>query len=204
MTTLTAPAAPLAICGPKTVHETREGWLLAAVEALRPLFAEIGAEIPALRVSVGFPGGTGKKTSVIGQCWNTASAKDGVPNLFISPVLDDREKVLATLVHEVVHAVDDNVSGHAGEFRRMAKALGLVGKMTATTAGDDLARRLNSIMAELGTYPHGAMRQPMPKGKGRMRKISCPRCEFIAYTSDKWIQTYYEMPCACGGTIRPA
>lgn len=194
----------LAIEGPKMIHSTREEWLTAATDALRPLFQEIGAEIPAIRVSVGFPGGSGKKAGVIGQCFPTGLASDGVANLFVSPVLGDKEEVLSTLAHEIVHAIDDCKSGHKGAFRKMAIALGLTGKMTATVAGDALAERLNQIGAELGVYPHGALRNPGPKGKGRMMKMSCRDCGFIAYTSQKWLDTYGGAVCPCNDRVMRA
>src|SRR5690606_23016796 len=110
---------------------TREEWLVAAVEAPRPLFAEVGEEIPAVRVSVGWPGGRGRKNSVIGQAWAKEAAADGVAQVFISPVLDDASRVLDVLAHEIVHVVDENKSGHKGRFARIAKGIGLEGKMTA-------------------------------------------------------------------------
>jgi hypothetical protein len=204
MNALTARPALLAVEGPKVIHSTREAWLTAAVESLRPIFEEVGCAIPEIRVSVGFPGGPGKKASVIGQCWPTGLATDGVANLFVSPVLDDREDVLATLAHEIVHAVDDCKSGHKGAFRKIALAIGLRGKMTATVAGEELAERLSFVSAELGLYPHGALRRTSGKtGTGRMRKCECGDCGFISYTSQKWIDTFGgRWECPCGGEIR--
>lgn len=204
MFALTAAPAHLAIESPKVRHETREGWLLAAVEALAPLFAEVGITLPTVRVSVGWPGGAGKKDNVIGQCWSRAAAEDGVSNLFISPALGDAQTVLATLVHELIHAVDDCQSGHKGAFRKYALALGLAGKMTATVPGPALAGCLDALALDLGVYPHGRMVTAGGKGKGRMLKIACDDCGFIAYTTRKWIDTYGDFPCPCGGCAQPA
>src|SRR5690349_10363518 len=122
-----------------TKFSTREEWLVAAVEAFRPMFsALVDEQIPAVRVSVGWPGGNGRKNAVIGQCWATAASADKVAQLFISPVLDDAVRVLDVLAHEIIHAIDDCQSGHKGRFAKIAKALGLTGKMTATVAGDEL------------------------------------------------------------------
>src|SRR3954470_1817834 len=101
---------------------TRELWLERAVLALQPLFAEHDITLPAVRVSVGWPsrGGTGTTKRVIGQCWKGMVAADGVQQIFLSPVLDDVSKVLETLVHELIHAVDDCESGHRGAFAKMA------------------------------------------------------------------------------------
>src|SRR5690606_38637603 len=98
-----------------------------------------------VKVSVGWPGGPGRKNCVIGQCWAPAAAADGVSHVFISPVLDDAVRVLDVLAHELVHAINfaegDNC-GHRGRFAKIAKGIGLTGKMTATVAGEELAERL--------------------------------------------------------------
>jgi len=177
---------------------TREQWLELAVLKLRPLFAEQDIELPALRVSVGWPskGGTGSKRKVIGQCWKSTVASDGLPQLFISPALPLPggvvTEVLATLVHELIHAVDDCESGHKGAFGVMARAMGLEGKLTATHAGADLEVRLGQIIDEIGAYPHSAlnpfeMEKQRPKQKTRMIKLVAPDCDYTVRTTQKWI-----------------
>ena len=47
---------------------TREAWLLAAIELLRPLFLEKGYNLPRVRVSCGIPA-TSRRGSAVGQCW---------------------------------------------------------------------------------------------------------------------------------------
>ena len=140
---------------------TREEWLMLAVAEMRPVFAEVGADIPDVRVSVGWPGGRGDRSAVIGQCWHKAAATDDHFHIFISPVLDDAPRVLDVLLHELVHAADGNENGHKGRFAQWAKALGLTGKMTATVAGEDLADGLACLVRDnLGAYPHGALAGP--------------------------------------------
>jgi hypothetical protein len=186
-----------------TRYDTREGWLKAAVAALAPIFAEAGVEaLPTVQVSVGWPGGKGQKNNVIGQCWHKSAAKDGVAHIFISPVLDDRVRVLDVLAHELIHALDENKSSHRGRFVKVAKAIGLAGKPTATVAGPELADRLARIAETLGVYPHGAMSDaPRTTGKGRMVKVWCDDCGLIMYTTRKWIDTYGAFPCPCGGVV---
>jgi len=180
---------------------TREEWLTAAVAALAPLFAEAGAELPAVRVSVGWPGGNGRKNSVIGQCWSTAASSDKVAQLFISPVLDDAVRVLDVLTHELVHAVDDNKSGHAGAFAKLAKALGLSGKMTATVAGDELKGKLEAIAEELGEYPHAAIVPSLSgvkKQTTRMLKVECGSGSgYVVRMTRKWLDEYGTPSCPC-------
>lgn len=181
-----------------TKYETREAWLEAAVVRLARLFKDINVEIPKVRVSVGWPskGGMSKKNKVIGQCWVASVATDGVSQLFISPVLDDVVKTLATLVHELIHAWDDCKSGHKGEFARVAKLIGLQGKMTATVVepGTELWDKLSAISKDLGEFPHAAlvmeeMEKQRPKQTTRMLKLvvrGCD-CEYTVRTTQKQI-----------------
>ncbi len=187
-----------------TKHTTREEWLVAAVAALTPLFEELDETVPAVRVSVGWPGGNGRKNSVIGQCWATGASSDKVAQLFISPVLDDAVRVLDVLVHELVHAVDDCQSGHKGRFAKIAKALGLTGKMTATVAGDELKAKLEAIAEELGDYPHAALVNPGQGADGpkkqttRMLKTECPEGSgYKVRITRQWLEEYGAPICPC-------
>lgn len=202
MTANTSPAA-------STV--TREAWLLAAVEALRPKFIEIGMPLPeAIRISVGFGYGSKRESAnILGQCWSRAATEDAVNTIFISPELDDAADVLSVLVHELIHAADDNAHGHKGAFAEAATRLGLEGKMTATVPGLALYAEMVLLAESLGSYSHKALQihgtkiktpvgpegEPIPGGKihsgpakqgTRMVKVACS-----------------ETDCACGGyTVR--
>src|SRR5688572_3108510 len=101
----------------KPKYETREEWLVAAVDAMRPLFKAHEYTIPALRVTCGWPSSRAlsKKKRCLGECWAKEASTDKKPQIFISPYLDEAVSdtgVLATLVHEVVHAVVGNKEGH--------------------------------------------------------------------------------------------
>lgn len=196
-----------------TRPQTREQWLELAVLKLRPLFAEIDVELPDVRVSVGWPsrGGVGKKNKVIGQCWKSTVAGDGVSQLFISPVLGgDRLQMIGVLVHELIHAADDCESGHKGAFAKMARKIGLVGKLTATIVDpvSELGLRLAAVLDELGEYPHSAlnpfeMEKQRPKQTTRMLKLECPQDGYTVRTTQKWIDE--GMPkCPCGHELEQA
>ena len=114
-------------------HKTREDWLLAAVELLKPLFAAKGYTLPPCQVSCGFTS-TGVRSGHIGQCWSTKSAGDGLNQIFIAPTLGDAFNVIDTLVHELIHAVDDCEHKHGKEFKKMALKLGLKGPMRSAGA----------------------------------------------------------------------
>jgi len=181
---------------------TREEWLNAAAQAIRPLFDEIGAaDYPKFRVSCGFPKG-GRKA--IGQAWSAKASGDATAEVFISPKLErlaeaGQAGVLDVLLHELIHVIDRNENGHKGPFRKMAKALGLEGKMTATVASDALATRLLHLTAELGPYPHAQLSQlTIAKQSTRMLKVQCPGCGFICRTTQKWLDEVGTPTCACG------
>lgn len=181
-------------------EETREGWLDRAVESLREhVFEPQGEHVPPVRVSVGWPkGGRGNKT--IGQCWAAQAASDEVSQVFISPVLDNVAEVLETLVHELVHAVDNCESGHRGEFKRIATAVGLEGKMTSTHAGAELLSTLMMVSEEVGPYPHAALTPALSgvrKQGTRMLKLECPEDGYIVRTTQKWLDIGVPT-CPCG------
>jgi hypothetical protein len=185
---------------------TREEWLNAFLNELRPWFKDRAqVDIPSdTRVSVGFPGG-GSARKRIGECWARKVSKDGVNEIFISPVLQDPVRMGDVLVHEAVHAVDDCVSGHKGEFKRIAKDVGLEGKMTATKAGEALQKELERIIATLPPLTHGALDlSTRKKQPTRLVKLECDNCGMILRTTAKWLEQTGEPDCACGGHFHTA
>lgn len=187
------------------VTTTREQWLQDAATAIREqCFAPNDIAVPPIHVSVGWPGGRGKKDSVIGQCWATTASTDKTAHVFISPVLHRPINVLETLVHEMVHAADDCKTGHRGAFARMAKSVGLTGKMTSTVAGKELKATLQEIGRELGPFPHAALRQGGPgKQSTRMLKVQCPDCDYTVRTTQKWLDQGLPT-CPCGTEMEKA
>lgn len=177
----------------------REHWLTEAIERVWPVMVERIPELPGrpeVRVSCGWPSKTPSKT--LGQCFTTTSAGDGASQIFISPVLHEPVPVLGTLIHELIHAVDDCKSGHKGPFAKMAKAVGLTGKMTATVPGEELAAILNGIAEELPEYPHKGVTYTRKSGAGsRLLKAGCPECGYTIRVTAKWIA--FGLPtCPCG------
>lgn len=170
----------------------REQWLNLVAGKLAPLFAEQDKQLPAqLRISVGFPshGALSTRRQTVGQCFYSPSSKDGSIEIFISPVIGDGLRAADILVHELAHAVLPVGVKHGPVFWRLAQALGLEGKATATVAGADLAARLQDIIAGVGEYPHAAL-VPVVQVKpqtNRMNKISCPECGYLARVAKKWL-----------------
>lgn len=160
-------------------YVNREQWLMGAVDHLIPIFERAGYMVPVVKVSVGFPS-TGAKSRHLGQCWSTKSAVDGINQIFIAPHLQTPFDFLDTLVHELVHAVDDCQSGHGDNFKKIALDVGLKGPMRSAGAGDWLKQDLMRIVDKLGAFPHGRLNLPVrsmqkaPKRPG----ARCAKCGY--------------------------
>src|SRR5688572_12893102 len=144
-------------------YKTREEWLEAAVGAMSPLFKASGYEVPPVRVACGWPvrGGLGKKKRVLGECWTKDASEDKkAAQIFISPAMSDTSApmgVLATLVHEVVHAVVGHENAHNKVFGKCARSVGLEGKLTSTNASPALIAAFGDWLLVLGQYPHSQL-----------------------------------------------
>ena len=210
---------------PKGGWKTREEWLNHAAQLCRPAIEAHGVELPPVRVSVGWPKGSrgGKSVHAIGQCWCKSASADGTHEIFVSPELDDPARVLDVLAHELVHAACGISAGHGPEFARVAKGIGLQGRMTATVAGPEFETFAKAATKTLGRFPHAALGvrgstsgNPKPKGgpeagpeggsdspkQGtRMLKATCddPECGMVVRTTRKWIESPGLPKCACGG-----
>jgi hypothetical protein len=202
-----APAAPRATDPiPPPAAATRERWLLSAVDHLRPAFQAQGLPLPAaLHVSIGFPStaALARRSRRIGECWSAETSRDGLYHLFLSPLLAEPLPVLATLVHELVHAAVGTRARHGPPFRRLALALGLQGPMRSTSAGPELAARLADLALRLGAFPHaGLLADPnRRKQTTRLRKVACPSCRYTVRITAVWIAAGLPT-CPCGAVMR--
>jgi hypothetical protein len=188
--------------------QTREAWLRRAVERLTPMLADAGETVPDLRISVGWPGGRGNKQHVIGQCWYPETVRDSTFAIFVSPVLEEPEAVLETVLHELVHAVGHR--GHRGGFARTAAQLGFTAPWTATPASAPLKERLTRVASRLGAFPHarvstigagltlgGTLTAP-PVQSTRMLKVMCEADGYTARLTMKWLAEGAPLCGMCG------
>jgi hypothetical protein len=180
-------------------YEHREPWLHALIAGLRPMFAAHGADIPTnIRVTCGFPSLralNGLRSQRIGECWAETASRDGTFEILISPTLADPMRVAGVLAHELIHATVGLKVGHKGPFKRLALAIGLTGKMTATQEGDAFKQALAPLLESLGPYPHAeldARRQSTgPKKQGtRLLRATCPfpLCKYTVRVTQKWVR----------------
>lgn len=204
------------VAEPEPIHPTREAWMLAAVDAMRPWYAEAGlAPVPEVRISVGWAGGRGSKKGVRGQCWASHTTSDKRPAIFVTPDQEDPLTILGIVLHEMNHASDDGVSGHRGVFAKNAEALGFLKPWTSSDGKTDgLRERLAALLPTLGTFPHGAITDRThgltgllggpggaPVQSTRMLKVTCTGCGCILRMTQKWINEAGLPTCGCGGEM---
>ena len=93
-------------------HTSREAWLRAATNELRPHFTKLGLTIPeAIRFSIAFTS-LGKKSRVAGEVWPAAASADGIDG-----AADAREVECGSRDHDLFRG-DDFLRGN-GLFRRL-------------------------------------------------------------------------------------
>ncbi len=186
----------------------REAWLGEAADfiltdKIEPLMN--GRDYPApYRISIGYPPRSRGNSKVIATCIKSEASAGGFSEIFVSPKLGDSIPILEALCHELCHFSDDCASGHKHHFARVARKIGLIGKLTATTANPELITYLESIVETLGEIPHDAINldQAKPKQTTRMIKLECDPCSFNFRASQTQIDKIDNFECiACRNGI---
>lgn len=190
-----------------TKHQTREAWLNDAADYLYTDFiGELGhmKKGETYAVSCGWPSTRSQSTKHrrIGECWRPQACDDRTTHhIFISPVVGDPVDVLETLLHELIHAVVGGECGHKGAFKRLALAVGLEGKMTATVAGEELKKSLTKLAKTLGKYPHSKLTGANGRKKQSTRLIKLVAeecCGYVVRTTRKWLDEEGSARCPHG------
>ena len=129
--------------------EARCAWLTRAAQQLVPLIEQAGLQVPPVKLEL-----DRILTRRRGACY---MAMDGVNRIVISPCYVDCLDVLDTLAHELLHAVDNNASGHREAFQRNATKIGFIPRGAGSLQrGPTLEGTLKEIHAGLGPYPQFA------------------------------------------------
>ena len=166
-------------------HDSRESWLRAATDELRPYFQRCGYPLPGkIRFAIAFPS-TGRKGNRVGECWHSSTSADEHYEIFIRADLSEPEKVLGVLVHELVHAVVPVDARHGKHYRAAALKIGLQGKMVHALPGELLQKRLDDLAATLGPLPHARLniergadnRGPADREKKQSARMLKAECE---------------------------
>jgi hypothetical protein len=188
-----------------TTENNREQWLIEAARILTTnilmpaIIASGNGGLMPLKyaVSIGHP--KGKKS--IGECWKKAASEDLITShIFITPTENSSTRILDVLLHELIHAADDCESGHKNFFAKIARKVGLVGKLTATMAGDELQEKLLDIVDAIGEIPHSALNSDLSgkkKQAARMLKVECTYCHFTYRASRTQLLQAFEGESVC-------
>jgi len=189
--------------------KTREQWLNEFTNAARPYFKKAGHPLPKkVRCSIGFPS-AGRRSRVIGECWQTSASADKVSEIFIRPSLQsDTHRIADVLTHELCHAALPEGEGHGKLFRNLASSLGLTGKMTATVAGPAWHEWADPIIKQLGKLPGASLGEREKLGgkkkqTTRLIKLECDDCGWTCRTTKLHIESHahLECPTSCGGSL---
>lgn len=181
---------------------TREQWLARVALGMRAKFKEVGAPLPKkLRVTMSLT----KRNKAVGTCFDPRASADGTTEIIIR--LDQYEpvEVAAILCHELIHAAVGCEAGHGAAFKRVALALGLEGKMTATTPGEEFKQWSAGILSTVGKFPHAALnfdgiRSGPKKQTTRLLKVECEECGYVARVARSWLEEMGAPLCPCSST----
>ena len=169
-------------------NKNREYWLNSACRFIVRELESLGYSVPRYRVTASFAAGGGASLKAIGQCIYPEASEDNTTEILVSLTQAEPLDVAAVLCHELIHAALPG-AGHGPRFRRAALAMGLQGKMTATTAGDQFKAMIAPLLAELGEYPHAACDVSSQRKKQTTRMVKCQcHCGYTVRTTAKWIE----------------
>ena len=122
--------------------------------------------------------------------------------------------MFAVLMHELCHVVAGLEAGHGKGFVKIARAIGLTGKMTQSVLDEETMIWAQRKIELLGEYPHGALSgrpDPTKKKQGtRMLKAACPGagCDYTFRIARTHAEQGLPLCPVCGARIelvdRPA
>ncbi|PUE35533.1 GIY-YIG nuclease family protein [Limnohabitans sp. Hippo4] len=136
--------------------EFAEQWLHEATKLLCDKFAKIGHSVPKLRVLYGFTTNgftTEKSKKFRGECLSRAWTTNDENIIFIAPNTRDEVDVLATLGHEIAHAIHDCKSLHGSSFKNLMTQYGYLYDEGFEFPSLKLMFEFQSMAQELGKFP---------------------------------------------------
>jgi hypothetical protein len=190
----------------------REAYMLNFIDAARPIFEAEGFPIPYnLRASISLPS-TGINTrgtkQIRAQCFHPDASADGHWEIMVNPMTElDRVTIATVLTHELVHAAVGLECDHKGNFAKLAKAVGLTGKMTEANPSDIWFAWAQPILEQLGDIDFAQMvvtAPPRKKSKTYLRNAKCNCCNWTAQVTLSHVRPYDFLNCPtpdCDGTL---
>lgn len=183
---------------------SREEWLrLLVLRIEKEILNEHNYSLPEYwSVGVGFP----SVPKAIGQAWDKEACSDKkTHHIFISPILGDTNpenivNLMQVLLHEVIHITVGIDQKHGGDFKKLAREIGLEGRLTATYVSPDnpLYNKLEniyySVSNEVGHgYPHEViipLFKPKKEREKQIKLVSKSNPEYIVKSKQSMIENY--------------
>lgn len=167
----------------------REDWITQAGEAIlddivMPAFAacKLDFERPKVAYMRSFPPAVRNPETVAGFCMARKCSDAGKNEISVSPFVADSETALATLAHELIHAVLDNQDGHKGRFLKVARYIGFESPVDELHASQALTDTLQPYHDYLGDIPADKLTladtRVKKKQTNRQLKCECTECGF--------------------------
>jgi hypothetical protein len=182
---------------------TREDWLNRIAQLMRPMFSGAGAELPErFRVTMSLT----PRKKAIGVCYDKKASADETYEILIRLDRHDPIDVAAILAHELVHAAVGVKAGHGPKFAKVARVIGLEGKMTATVPGAAFKAAVEPLVAAVGPFPHAPLdwsgeKSGPKKQKGRLLKVKCAECGLVVRQTRVWIDKVGPVHCPVHGVM---
>jgi hypothetical protein len=185
--------------GDMPLYPTRETYIAAAVELLRPVFKARGFELPAtIRANIAFTS-TGWRGKRRGEAWQSHWTADKVMEVMVDLKETDPTDILDILTHELCHIAQyveagkngKKAGGHGKDFARIAKAMDLTEGFTVNKKGEKKWSAKHAgggaewkawaapLVEQLGICPHAAIghfvkkQAEETKQTTRMLKLEC-------------------------------
>lgn len=182
-----------------------EDWDTHALDIIQcEVFGPHWYKIPQhLRIRTGsVPGTKGTSRKTLGCYLPAIMHQDGIPSIYTSPLVSNDLQLLATLVHEAIHAIVPEAGHRLKPFGTIARTVGLAGRLTATVAGLELTKTLEYIAGELGPRPHATINPGMRVvQKTYMIKAECPLCYGFVRGTVKELTAMLPQCGVCGSEL---
>ena len=165
---------------------TREEWCERVLAALVEEFAAIGISHPdpdkrTWRVAV-----APLRRQSLGVCHHSWDSADKQTNFItISTRMAEPLELVHTLAHELLHAFDNNASGHRGRWKRWAQTLGIQTKgHECTPTADAIFRRVLSVVGAPSRHIASVEKhRASERSQSPLVKLMCAECETRCYVN---------------------
>jgi hypothetical protein len=174
------------------MHSTREDWLQAAVEELRPIFDLISKPLPKrIRTSCGYPLHY-KRNKRIADSHASEDSADRTLEVFIAPSICDPSVVFTALLGQLCRATNGAWS-YGSSYATVAVEVGLEPDTSSpdiwrsAKGGTAFKTMYGDMIAGLGKYPHASLALSEKKTQStRMLKAYCTECGYTVRLTSKW------------------